>query len=189
MGKCAHPNPDYVPLWNDKDHKEYLNWAYQQYCSKEGDPRPPRCTPWREPPPVPPPINIELLEFLYKLGRDLQVLKFPFEEFCKWITKGPPPRQFSHNYIQTPYRHRQKYRRKKPHKKKTGEHVRFDWRKRKGFALDQGKSKWIRSAPVWAKKISSRARRQWEREQIQKQDWDDLASGDYLRFIDRWIWD
>ncbi|MBY0471516.1 hypothetical protein K2X30_10145, partial [bacterium] len=115
--RSAHPNPQHVPLWNEEGHACFLKWAFEYYCSKAPNPRPQRFRGWREPEFIPPPLDGDVIDYLYRLGKDLQVLRGSYDEFCSSI-RSNPPFQYWRRSVQTPFRRKQKYQRNSRHEKK-----------------------------------------------------------------------
>lgn len=86
---------------------------------------------------------------------------------------------FNHN--------RSKYRRKAHHKKK-GRNLKEAWRKHKQFNRDKSKGRgWCRGfSKRWYKKFANKCHRAWERENINRENWDVLTM-DYTRWThDPW---
>lgn len=84
------------------------------------------------------------------------------------------------------------YRRNPEHEKKVlseQEINKREWRKKKGISKDKSKAYYRRGAGKWYKKYSNTLHRQWEREMIHAEKWDEISDKDYKFFLDPWLWD
>lgn len=84
------------------------------------------------------------------------------------------------------------YRRDETHKKKVlsdDEFKRREWRQKKKMRKDNSKPSYRRGAGKWYKQYSNTLHRQWERQMIHAEKWDDMSEKDYKFFLDPWMWD
>lgn len=128
------------------------------------------------------------LHYLYKLGRDLDILRMTFEEFSIL----PKRRNVVPAYYGWRWRLRNKrdpwafyrvlvgYTRIATHKKKTQKRVR--WKTEKP-------TYWHRNINFWKRRAAKR-HRAWERDLIADNNWDELVNyKSYKVFADPWEWD
>lgn len=73
--------------------------------------------------------------------------------------------------------------------KKEADSVKSDWRQRKGFALDQAKKEDRRGCPSWLKRQCNKDYRRWQKDLIQKGQFEKLGSKTRKDFFDPWMWD
>lgn len=211
MSKRSFPNPDFAP-WRPEDQSAYLKYAREAYARKCGNPLV-ECTNWRywsehrrgqRCPACPPPHKARknVLEALYFDGRIRGYLRLTFQEFEARVISGDPRlyRKFGHHYrsrdgvliVKKPSKY---VRSTIPRPEMTPDENelhqrRRDWRAHKGFEKDFRRRRFSHgSRKRWAKQVSNRLHRQWERRQIQRQKWDDQISDIRKWTHDPWMWD
>lgn len=92
------------------------------------------------------------------------------------------------------YRTKNKYQKADHHRKKKvseKEERRQDWRTQKRFKRDSKKRGWTRSScPKWIMKAGHHEHRSWVRQNIHRENWEELMNYKKLKFInDPWRWD
>ena len=150
-----------------------------------------------------------IIDNLYWQGKVLyKYLKCSYQEFSDYLTSGRIPRScwnytegYWSNYwirywdrdICIHFRKKLSYQKKENHskKEKTEEQIaKDDWRDKKGFKKDQAKCHKRRGCPKDWKKQANRDHRAWERHNIDKANWTELANTKkYKGFQDPWLWD
>jgi hypothetical protein len=152
-------------------------------------------------PPKPLYYNIELIQWLYKLGRDLNEIFLPLDLFARAVSDWPayyldwdigrrPSYSFRYynrwrDYL--PYRkgHHHAHVPKKVRNEKFLQ--KQEWRERKGFSRDQKQRGYHRqcSAKTWAKKMSNRSERRHVRQCLHNE----KEMLPHRWFKDSWMWD
>lgn len=101
----------------------------------------------------------------------------------------------SRKYLRTPWMYRDywrksSYRKQSYHcKKEISEETlhKNEWRKKKGFAKDQSKTKtWKRNAGKYYKQLSNQMHRAWIKNEMTHGR--EVCNNDYKWFIDKWMW-
>jgi hypothetical protein len=145
----------------------------------------------------------------------LKKLKCSFFEFCDFMIYGIPTKYYKMIPSPTPaytgwywhwgwskrndfkdnhFRKKQKYQKRKGHRKKVNTEekvIKKDWRKKKKIAKDKAKPTYRRrtSCPKYYKRLGNKRHRSWERDQIKKQNWEELTN--YKKWdecLNPWDW-
>lgn len=179
------PNKDYVPNWDKNSSDSYIKECqkiYEQECSKYF------CF-------IDCKANIVFINQLYKEGRDRQVLNCAYDNFLDCLTGNPYRKRYLYyGSLKTPFRHKhEEHLDWKEKGKKTlsdEKRAKLEWREHKGINLDKSKHGWRRKGcPKWMKRYSNKLHRQWERETISREDWDNMSDIDIKLYQDKWMWD
>ncbi len=146
-------------------------------------------------------INHAEAQWLYKLGRDYQVLNMSYEEFASGLYRGGWERYplkprvctsgcicWSCRYYQA--RQSTKYQKQKSHKKKQLKTSLNRDEKTKQYRSNSSKHKNWYGRKTQFKRANKRSHRAWERNMIDNERWDDIPTGNtaYKR-EDWWSWD
>lgn len=194
-----YPNPDWSPKWDAEEQLKFLKAAREVFVRKTS-------AIWLSDNLIVRRHKQETLQWLYKWGRDYQVLSMDFAQFCALIVKDKdglgrwPPRQ-------TYYRYKRRWRyglpdyfldfRVRHHhahvpKKEISENERQrrEWRERKQFRRDKARNGWGWprrgcGRKTWAKRLSNRK----ERSHVRKCLHHDREILPHLWFVDAWMWD
>lgn len=195
MRHKSHIVPDWTANWNAADLKEFLRAASKCYDSRAqivfvGDNLIRR--------------DLELIQWLYKYGRDYRVLSMDYNQFSRTLIGWPHEsrRQYkkrlrkkmreraqrsSRFWDPLPYRVRNHHVTEKK-ELSSEEQSRRAWREEKQFNRDKSRFEgWRRggSHKTWAKKYSNRAERRHVRERLHN----DKEILPHRWFNDPWMWD
>lgn len=189
--------------WSPGAQSRYIAQAREMYQSKAGNPYVMQHWRWAllrdkayyvEPPKV----RESLISKLYEEGRLHGLLKIDFQEFRAillelWRSKTRirvGHGRYSRHTGLAEWKHSSKFR-QPSHTGKIGKKVSKDqaWRKELGLQRDRRKSMWRRgNHKQAAKKESARTRRAYERQLVQKGDWDSVPTEIRRDFIDPWMY-
>lgn len=194
-----YQNPDWSPKWEAELQAQFLKDAIQVYSRKTSPI-------WISDTHIARENKNEVLNWLYKWGRDYQVLAMSFDEFCNQIVERNRP---TYPYGSTLYR--RYYRRGRrgylpdnwldfrvrnhhahvPKKILSEDELqRREWREHKQFKRDRARRGWSYNCrgngrKTWAKRFSNRKERRHVRQAI-------LAEKEikpHRLFQDKWMWD
>ena len=177
------PNEDHISKWDMSSSESFLKDCVNYYQNKRSC-----CYGFYEKP------NYQIIDYLYKLGRDYLILNCDYNHFVAVVTGQYRKKYLYYGYLKTPYRtkHEEGVCWKEKGKKEISEErqANLDWRSKKGIDKDKKKhGSRKRGCPKWVKRYSNKTLRQWERDCLKKGKWDELGSSDYLYFLDPWLWD
>lgn len=156
-----------------------------------------------------------LLHELYLEGHIVeQKLKCDFQEFCNYMIYGVPTRiynilpeskgrRLNHYlywrwrartyFIDSHFRKQQKFKQTGNFKTKVkSEHqvAKEEWHEIKGHNRDRRKVKYRRGCPRDIKRMCNKQHRQWERDNIQHDNWEELSNPrKWKEILDPWKWD
>jgi len=138
-------------------------------------------------------INWNLIDSFYREGRSDKVLNCDYGQFADIMINGYQYKWTAWSRLEVPFRHKHdqvKWKEKGKKEVSEKEQARRDWREKKGINRDNKKASWRRRAGKWCKNQSQRYHRAWEKENISKGNWDDLANDKSLKYFqDSWMWD
>lgn len=137
-----------------------------------------------------------ILQWLFKLGKDYNVLTLDYKQFAEEITAGyrnyyyKPKKNKWSRYLEErhgKYLEGTKYRKNTDHQKK--EKVEDTWRD-KYFYKDKAKSKFRRHLKGLKEETRS-SHRAWEKQMIHQERWDDLSKDNksWVSIVDPWSYD
>lgn len=183
--KEAVLNLDHVPNWDNELSDAYIKECrifYQSKCNSSF------CFGYQRP-------DLVTINKLYKEGRDLKVLNCDYVHFVDCVTGNYYKKYPYYGYLKTEYRHRHEehvdWKSKGKKTLSTERQAKKDWREHRCLDKDKSKHGWRRrrGCPKWIKRYSNKLHRQWEREKINREEWDDMCDMDYKFFLDPWLWD
>lgn len=123
--------------------------------------------------------NIDLIQKLYFEGRLKKNLLYSFSEYSNFLQNKKKRAKFYFTRVTCPFRGHSKYVKSNKHKKKnlTPKQLnKKEWRKYKKVKKDKSKKHHKDPYKTYLKKISIKKFRSWERDQIKKENWDDLKN-------------
>lgn len=218
--KKSVPNPSYEAPYNLEHQKDFLCRAKVYYSSHGGSLysgfyyrlaldeyyRKVRRSPslrFLMDKPRKPQSRMDLINYLYKIGRDYMVLNCSFQQFHHFLVFDTPiikeeprtwyysrgkRRPYPYRRPQTTWRRPIKYRRKPWHEKKEA-NPKQAWREHKGFERDYRRSRRHRDVHPYVKRHSWNKHRSAEQRYLARGDWEDNFVLGVKYHIDPWMWD
>jgi len=205
--KKAVPNQNRVPYWNTGRSKKFIYesheiyqkfWMFQYHIEDHyHGPQEPSYYLDVKDHYTSAEANWILINFLYREGRMRRILACDYASFVKTLLPKEisfSTRYFRYSYLEAPFRVKHETVKWKEKGKKTlseKKQIKVDWRKHKKVSKDKQNAAWSyskRGACCWLKRLSNKMHRQWERQQISHEKWDDMSDKDYKYFLDPWMW-
>jgi hypothetical protein len=204
--KIAIPNPTHHE-WVVEDQKDFVRWAFKFLERKKTPTRTYRYADGSECELGRFVSEVAVINWLYKLGRDLLVLRMDFDQFQSLLRESHPPygdhswrtssrwRGYRGWISQGYFRGARSYVKATHHEPKVlsgTEQADRDWRDHKQFRRDKSRHGWSYrggSSKRWVKQICNRSYRRYEKLRIKNEDYDSLEMVLPKDWFDPWMWD